>query len=235
VEVRKSLKLKDRQLPSRDESIVPMIVENAALGIIEEGKKIGKQRVAEWMAEQLMRQKEQGMKEVWKCCACLYSMDSFLHKKLNEIMRLIGSEEHEKVWRSKIRTFGPFALLLYDNPFNSMPKTEKELIYRGALLSDAQVVTYEDCSRCPDEYRSFQAFTWCSRSRTLAELFGNTLFIMEVNYAHTMDLRPYSLMPTEEEELVTPGVCFTVQRVELGDTTKKHLIYLNLKHRHNGE
>jgi hypothetical protein len=50
-----------------------------------------------------------------------------------------------------------------------------------------------------------------------------------------MDLQPYSLMPDEEEELVTPGVCFTVQRVELGDTTKKHLIYLNLKHRHNGE
>ncbi|CAF3792941.1 unnamed protein product [Rotaria sp. Silwood1] len=76
-----------------------MIVEKAAVGIIEEGRLIGKRHVAEQMAEQLMAQQKKGIKEVWKCCARLYTMEEFLYKKLNEAMRLIGSEEQEQVWR----------------------------------------------------------------------------------------------------------------------------------------
>ena len=38
LETRKHLKLKEQQLPSKDETTIPMIVERAALGIIEEGK-----------------------------------------------------------------------------------------------------------------------------------------------------------------------------------------------------
>ncbi len=41
-----------------------MIVEKAALGIIEEGKKIGKQREAEEIANQLIEKKNAGMEEV---------------------------------------------------------------------------------------------------------------------------------------------------------------------------
>ncbi|CAF4979623.1 unnamed protein product [Rotaria sp. Silwood1] len=55
-EVRKYLNLRIDQWPSKDENIVPMIVENAAHGIIEEGKLIGKRRVAETMANDLMAQ-----------------------------------------------------------------------------------------------------------------------------------------------------------------------------------
>ncbi|CAF4238749.1 unnamed protein product, partial [Rotaria magnacalcarata] len=232
-EVRQDLKLNPRQLPSQDDTIRPMIVEKAAFGIIEEGKKIGKQREAKWMAEQLMAQKENGMKEVWKCCAHLYSMESFLYKKLNEIMRLIGSEEHEHVWRSKIRTFGPFCLLLWDDPINKKPNKGKELLYRGANLTGTQIATYRNLSQRPDEYRSFQAFTSCSRNRTKAEIFGNALFIIKVSYAFTVDLSSSSEYPYEEEELIAPAVCFTVQQVEFDETTNKHLIYLDLRQRFN--
>ena len=50
--------------------------------------------------------------EAWKCCVRLYCMESFLYRKLNECMRLVGDDQYEAVWKSKVCTFGPFALLL---------------------------------------------------------------------------------------------------------------------------
>ena len=230
IEVRKSLNLKVKQLPSKDESIVAMVLEKAALGIVEEGKLIRKRREAEEMAGKLMAQQNNGIQEIWKCCARLYSLESFLYQKLNEAMRLIGSEEQEQIWRSKIRTLGPFCLLLWDNPFNKKMNKNIEL-YRGAKLTSEQIATYQDLSTRPDEYRSFQAFTSCSRSRELAETFGNALFIMKVEYAFTVDLGPISKYPEEAEELITPGVCFSVHQVEFNNQKKKHLIHLKLRQR----
>jgi hypothetical protein len=234
LEVRKDLKLKKDQLPSRDETVVSMIVQKAASGIIEEGEKLAKSREAAKLAQLLLEQKQNGMRKVWECCARMYSMESFLYKKLNEAMRSIGSEEHEQVWRSKVRTLGPFSLLLWDNPSNDKPNTI-ELVYRGAELSGGQLAAYEDLSRRPDDYGSFQSFTSCSRNRQIAELLGNVLFIMQVQYAFTMDLEPMSAIPAEEEELISPGVCFTVERVVYDKQIKKHLIYLTLKQRFGGE
>jgi hypothetical protein len=81
----------------------------------------------------------------------------------------------------------------------------------------------------PNEYRTFQAFTSCSRNREFAEKFGNVLFIMDVLCAFTVDLEGISEYPGEEEELVTPGVSFFVQPMEYADEKKKHLIYLKLQ------
>ena len=234
-EAKKYLKLGERQLPSRDEKSVPMIVEKAALGIIEEGKKIGQKRIGERMAQELLEQKDKGIREVWKCCARLYTMDSFLFKKLNETMRLIGSTEHKHIWRSKIDSLGPFALLLWDDPFDRKPKTGKELLYRGVNLNDAQIATYKECLAHPNDHRSFQAFTSCSRNRTIAEMLGNVLLIMEISCAFTSNLQPHSMMDAEEEELVTPGVGLTVHQVEFDELMNKHLIYLKLQHRFNSE
>ena len=228
------LQLTDGKVPSQDETILPMIVEKAALGIIEEGKILGKRRVAEWMAQELINQKDKGIKEVWMCCARLYSIEEFLYKKLNEVMRLIGSDDHEEIWRSKVRTMGPFALLLWDDPINKEPKTSKIKLYRGATLSQAQIDHYQYLCQHPDEYGSFQAFTSCSINRTKAETFGNVLFAMEVDYGFTADLRKISEYPEEDEELVFPGICFTVQRVEYNKINKKHLIYIQLTQRFNG-
>jgi hypothetical protein len=235
VEVKKDLRLKYHQMPSQDEKMVPMIVEKAALGIIEEGKKIGEQCKAELMARKLMERKEMGMKEVWKCCAHIYSMSSFLYGKLNETMRLIGSEEHEHIWRSKIRTFGPFCLLLWSNPFEKKPTERGKILYRGAQLSDDLIVAFKDKPRNPTAHGSFQAFTSASRNRNVAEFYGNVLLIMRMNCAYTVDLNPLSDFQDEEEELIHPGVCFTVERVESDEANNKHVIYLNLTHRYAGE
>jgi hypothetical protein len=235
------LGLRRNQLPSKDEDIVPMIVEKAASGIIEEGKQIRKQCEAEKLANLLREKKDKGMKEVWKRCAYLYSMESFLYKKLNETMRLIGSPEHEQVWRSKVRTLGPFCLLVWDDPFNNSLKTNMTL-YRGAKLTDEQIAVYKGMVEdhpldLIESFRSFQAFTSTSRNPDIAENFpgANVLFIMEVLFAFTVDLAPTSEYTHEEEELITPGVNFRVNRVEFDSHKKKHVIYLQLRQRFSGK
>jgi hypothetical protein len=233
--VRNDLNLGERQLPSTDETIIPIIVQKAAEGIIEEGVLLGKRCVAEWMADQLMDRKDNGIKEVWQCCARLYTMASFLYEKLNEPMRLIGNKDHEHIWRSKIRTLGPFCLLLWDSPFSNKPSNKKHKLYRGVNLSNAQIATYKDHCQRPNTYYSFQAFTSCSRNSDVAEMYGNALFIIEADYVFTVDLQPFSNFSDEEEELITPGVCFTIQQVDFDETKNKHMIYLKIQQRFNGE
>ncbi|CAF3818923.1 unnamed protein product [Rotaria magnacalcarata] len=234
VEVRIDLGLRREQLPSKNTDLILMLVEKAAQGIIEEGRQIGKAYEAEKLANMLRVQQYKGIEVVWKCCAYLYSLESFLYKKLNEIMRFIGSEGYEHVWRSKVRTLGPFYLLLWDDPINKQMKTNMKL-YRGVNLTDEQLATYERMAKFPGICHSFQAFTWCSRNRKKAEEFGDTLFIMEVLFAFTADLSALSQYPNEEEELITPGICFSVQRIEFEKKTNKRLIYMKLRQRFSGK
>ncbi|CAF2155148.1 unnamed protein product [Rotaria magnacalcarata] len=227
IEVRRDLGLEPEEVPSKKPDMIPMLVEKAARGIIEEGKYLQKQKEAEHLANMLKAKKNEAMEEVWKCCAYLYSLESFLYKTLNATMRLVGDKEHEQVWRSKIRTLGPFCLLLWDDPLNKK-LTMKKTLYRGADLKSEQIVKYEDLAKNSNEYRSLQAFTSCSRNRQKAEEFGNTLFIMEILFAFIADLSPISEYTAEEEELITPGVCFRVKSVKFDRKTNKHLIHLEL-------
>jgi hypothetical protein len=112
VEVRRDMGLQRNQLASKDKNLILLLVEKAALGIIKEGKLIGRQKEAEKMANLLREKKDAGIEEVWKCCVYLYSLESFLYKKLHNAMRLIGTKENEQIWRSTIHTLGPFGLLL---------------------------------------------------------------------------------------------------------------------------
>ncbi|CAF5035931.1 unnamed protein product, partial [Rotaria sp. Silwood1] len=53
IEVRRHLKLEPDDLPSKKPNMIPMLIEKAARGIIEEGKYIGKEREAEKLAKML--------------------------------------------------------------------------------------------------------------------------------------------------------------------------------------
>ncbi|CAF4767709.1 unnamed protein product, partial [Rotaria sp. Silwood2] len=118
----------------------------------------------------LREQKDNGIEQVWKRCAYIYSLESFLYKTLNTTMRLVGDKDHEHVWRSKVRTLGPFCLLLWDDPFNKKAKTNKTL-YRGANLNGEQIAKYEEMAKDSNMYGSFQPFTSCSRNRKKAKKF----------------------------------------------------------------
>jgi hypothetical protein len=156
---------------------------------------------------------------------------------MNEAMRLIGSDEYEQIWQSKLYTFGPFCLLLWSNPFNDKSIEKVETVYRGIILSPTEIDSFKnDYSRNFKAEGSFQAFTSCTRNRTLAEMYGgNALLIMTVRYGFTVDLAPFSQYPQEEEVLVFPGVYFTVERMDFDKDKNKHLIYLNLRHKLAGK
>ena len=228
-EAARHLKITRKQLPSKDKSMVPIIVDKAAAGIIEEGNKIGKRIKAEKFAKKLLDTKGQGMVEVWKCCAHLYTLEDFLYKKVNEAMRLVGSKEHEHVWRDTARTLGPFCLLLWDNPMNDKAIQTGTILYRGADLTSEQLAMYEkDCAAQPKPVRSFQSFVSCSRNRAMAAGFGDTLFIMNVKHAFAVDLKPYSEYQNEDEELISPGVCFTIERIYFDKIIERRVIDLHL-------
>jgi len=151
-------------------------------------------------------------------------------------MRLIGCPQHEQVWRSKVATLGPFCLLLWDNPFNSKMIKPKTILYRGADLPDDLITSFRDeCSKDPKPWHTFQAFTSCSRNRSVAEQFGNVLFIMETRIAFTVDLSEISEYDDEEEELLFPGISFQIERVESEPNKNKHMIYLTLQQRHSSK
>jgi hypothetical protein len=161
-------------------------------------------------------------------------MDSFLYQTINATLRLIGSKEHEAVWKSKVSTLGPFCLLFWDDPFNTQVTIDKTL-YRGANLSPSHIAEYQQMAGKKDQYRSFQSFVSTSRKRENIENFVNTLFIMEVLYAFIADISQLSTYENEEEELITPGVCFRVKSVEFDNASNKHIIHLQLQQRFNSK
>lgn len=230
IAVRIDLKLKKNQLPSKDPTLIPILVEKAAQGILDEGKQINKEEEAKKIAELLLEKKDRSMREVWKCCAFLHSLESFLYKQINETMRIIGDDSQEPFWRNKVKTLGPFCLLLWDDPFSKTVR-KKFQVYRCATLTNEQIATYKEMEENSDEFRSFQTFTSCTRNRQKAEEFGNTLFIMNVEFAFVADISPLTPYRHEEEELITPGVHFMVERVSFDPKTIKYVIQLKLRQR----
>jgi len=88
-----------------------MLVDSACKGLLIEGKKAGKLREAMRMEQQLIMVKNGTEREIAETCARLYTMESFLYKKLNECMNLQRDDIYENFWRSKVSTLGPFACL----------------------------------------------------------------------------------------------------------------------------
>ncbi|CAF1131081.1 unnamed protein product [Adineta steineri] len=230
IEVRRHLKYLPDDLPSKNRDLIPDLVEKAAHGIIEEGIKIDKKYEALELARRLREQKNRGIEEVWKCCAYLYTLESFLYEKLHEVMVSVGDKNKEQFWRSKLGTLGPFCLLLWDDPINTKLTTRKTL-YHAAKLEPNEIDKYKDMMKDGKNYGSFQAYISCSRNRAKVEKLGNTLFIIEVFVAFTANLSSLSEYPKEEEELITPGVCFHVTDVGFDDRKQKNLIYLELRQR----
>lgn len=208
------------------------LVEKAISGILYEGQLAGKQSEAKWINEQLEKVKNKTKKEIGQCCVYLYSLESFLYKILNNTMRLIGDEDHENIWRNKLKTLGPFAFLLfYFLSYENVNCRTSKTVYRGAQLTDQMIAQYRRTVQSKDPRRSFQAFTSCSRNRAKAEEFGNVLFILDVEHRTSyrtlnMDISSLSAYPDEEEVLIRPGRSFKVESVQFDKTKNKHIIHL---------
>ena len=195
-----------------------MVIERAAEGLIIEGKKMGKQKEAEWMAQQLLNVKDGTREVVWACCVRIFCKESFLYKKMNEVMRLVEetNDQYEKLWRDKVKTFGPFALLLFD--LGDWKSSHPMIVYRSANLSDDLIEQYHKTSTDANPYNRricFPTFTSTSRNRAVAEFMdGNVLFEIQTGdgptAAYNSDVSLHSDFD-EEEELIPPGALFIVQ------------------------
>ncbi|CAF3101758.1 unnamed protein product [Rotaria sp. Silwood2] len=206
-------------------SVIRMMVEKAAEGLIIEGTTVGKPREAEWLAEQLRQEMNSSQQKVWACCARLYSKDSFLYRQMNEIMRLVDDDdqEHEKLWKSKIISLGPFAWLLYwmrekDDLCSTL------VVYRGATLPDDVIAKFKEANQ--NNLYCFQAFTSTTRSWQIADIFGgNVIFIINISAEDGIDIQHYSNFQDEEEILLAASFDFKIKSCEkVGDKWEIHLI-----------
>jgi hypothetical protein len=67
--------------PVLDDSRRQELVMMASEGLIEEGKKLGKKKEGEYIAELLHMVEDGIVDQVYACCAYLYYQESFLYKK----------------------------------------------------------------------------------------------------------------------------------------------------------
>jgi hypothetical protein len=202
------------------------IVQKAADGILAEGTKEGKKREAEWLAQQLLDVIDGTAVEVWQVCARLYTMESFLYKKLNECMRVEGDEdeEHDQLWKSKVATFGPFSLLLY---YLGEYTRGEMTVYRGCNLNDDLIQQFrQKMVNNPRDTPVFPAFTSTSKNRNKAERFGNVLFVIDIDRRYDgSDVSSYSRY-NEEEYLLAPYFAFSIRSCRFIENTNKWVIHL---------
>jgi hypothetical protein len=213
--------------------VLEMMVPEAANGLIVEGILACRQERGESMARELLNVRKGTLQEITACCARLYCKDSFLYHKLNECMRLMGDEEYEQLWKQKARTLGPFAWLLelLPNPYTDQNMT----VYRNAALSDDLIEQFrQSVNPHPKLMFHFPAFTSTSRNQGKVEVRGgNVLFVIIVNEDEVRDISPYSEFgEAEEEMLLLPTSCFSIQSCCFDETEHKWFIHLKSMRAH---
>lgn len=209
------------------------VIEEAADGIIKEGGIVGKPHQAQRLAQKLIAVKRLGhgiaasLKiqgfpyGISQICIDLYTSGSFWYKRFNAVLR-----EWTIIPREQIKTCGPFALLLINSVVDFA--TEKYVtVYRGIDLTDEQ--RHELMANAI----RFDSFTSTSKNRTLAEWYGNTLLILNINSDFSLsgpyigaDISYYSHFPDEDEFLLLPGTDFFCDQYDYDTENQRHLVYL---------
>ncbi|CAF1302510.1 unnamed protein product [Rotaria sordida] len=206
------------------------LVERAAEDIVIEAREVRKEKEGKWMAEQLLKVKDKNLHEIAKCCARLYCMESFLYKKMNEIMRIGIDETYQALWQNKLSTFGPFAILLFNSQRTlALPAAAKNTtVYCGVNLSSEQIEQYRRITSLPEANRKcdqFRAFTSTSRNKEKAQEFGNVLFVIEIAEVDGCDVSLYSEFD-EEEYLLEPRFYFSIKSCLFDNTINKWITIL---------
>ncbi|CAF1527409.1 unnamed protein product [Rotaria sordida] len=222
----------EQELYNKDKTFAD-VIDQAIEGILKEGMSLGKEIKARQLSEQLLAVKHFGINiipdrfnlppEVGETCVRLYTMDSFWFHLINRITRNPAT-----ITREHIKTLGPFCYLLelYLMKFST---NDIKTVYRGVYLTDEQRQEFMK------QNVVFKSFTSTSRNRAIAEMFGNTLLIIDLNIKDPQmdgnmnrgaDISPLSQFSVEEEFLVWPSAEFTFVDYKYDAEIKKHIIYL---------
>ncbi|CAF4985219.1 unnamed protein product, partial [Rotaria sp. Silwood1] len=244
------------------------IVEEAAQGIVAEGTSLDKLKEAEWLANELLGVKRFGIDieaeflgynipvEIGQTCVYLFTKDSFLYRRINSILRSVDT-----VTLAQVKTLGPYCWLLYWY-LTAHPTLDMGTVYRGVNLSDEQRQTFMketdwsnlDEFTVPNSCITLAEFVSTSKNRQLAEIYGNTLFVIGLSaYDETpmptvlgdgivsysvYEMQPVptrygtyiesmSNFPEEEEFLIPPGIKFRFEKYEYDAANDKHVIYID--------
>jgi hypothetical protein len=99
---------------------------------------IGKKNEAEWIANELRKVKHKGEKEISECCVKLYTIESFLYKLVNKVLReaviekaSAFSEFVSETDKNYGRTLGPYCWLYYKNIFPTLLKKKTLLFFEA--------------------------------------------------------------------------------------------------------
>jgi hypothetical protein len=194
------------------------VVELACSGLLEEGRAMGQPVKAQFLVEHLKMALEYD--QLWSQCSYLYTCDSFLYQSINRALR-----QHDI---GKIYTLGPFCYLLHwslCSLSSSMTPSFTGTVYRGINLTDQLIQTYKDAC---GTYASWFGFSSASKNRAVADVLGNTLFVIHIQNGQGLcqDVSSVSNFTEEEEVLIRAGVVFQIVSVEIDSISQKYVIHL---------
>jgi hypothetical protein len=219
------------ELEGQDKSMAD-VVEEAAQGIIVEGTTLKKIHEAQWLSQQLLAIDLSGRNtqaigsiffqpeipsEIGETCVYLYTRESFWYKLISQISR-----ELRKLTDERIKILGPFCWLLQCY-LKQTVTTDIVTVYRGLNLTEDERKTF-----MTDQIR-FASFTSTTKNRTLAEWFGNTLLIIDLDLKDAKcgsSIAHLSNFPEEEEFLIWSQTYFDFVRYEYDNENQKHIIFL---------
>ena len=184
-------------------------IDACAEGILHEAACTASDSITEanWMVEQLQACEGKSRREIAKVCIHLYTRESFLYRVLNTALR---DGDY-----SKLETMGPLCFLI--RSYSHTSKAFIGTVYRGVDLSSATIASYKGAEGM---WRTWPSFTSTSKNKMMAEIRGNTLFIITVaniqisSAVRAFDISDISQFPSEEEVLLPAGISFQVIKVD---------------------
>ncbi|CAF3074168.1 unnamed protein product [Rotaria sp. Silwood2] len=195
----------------------PKCIEKCAQGIIKEAALHDSHSNVEaaYMAEKLHQYSAKSRMKIAELCIHFYTKDSFLYFVLNKALR-----EHDC---SKLETLGPLCYLI--RGYSRLSKDYIGTVYKGVHLTNIEIEAHK---RNIGEWKTWEAYTSTSKDRQMAEMFGNTLFIIEItdvklSAPRAYDIAHISSYPNEKEVLMPGGVSFQILNV-VQDASQKYII-----------
>ena len=149
----------------------------------------------------------------------LYSATSFLY-------RLLTASQRNKD-TSKNHGLGPFSYLLSRHLYHRKTGGE-QLLYRGVTLTDEIIEEYK---RVLGQWIVWPSHVSASKKRSVAEKFGNTVFIMRTMKEapkNRSDISPFPHYPYEQEVSLDRFLFYGIEKMELDSTSGKHTIYMQV-------
>jgi hypothetical protein len=200
---------------------IRQIVDYAAKEILMIGKKQRQRINAHKMSASLRRMKKKDERIVLEYCVKLYTQSSFLYRACHRDLNDYYSPDDNELfnYRKLLQSY----IDLYGKPYIGE-------IYRGAVLSEMQLKLHLANDLNTMWYSP--TFLSASKSRKIAEVFGNVLMIINIqqsddNNGKAVDISDLSAVPDEEEVLLTPNYrLFKMKQPEFNAILEKIIIYL---------